>query len=607
MQQSSLNSQKTSSLSTMSGRNHIMIFILLTVTTWIAHFWYCTSFGFYEDDWGRVPEAMAMTSSELGSFILKSFEPGGSQGRPFHPILIFLFSFIGSKLGGLYIVYWFGYIFLATNAILFYLLLKRVFENYRFALLGSLALCLFPADTTQPFLTHSLGIQPALTMLLTAFHLYISKKENLSYGIIFLSLLCYETGFPVFLTAPLLKQKWDTKSRKELLIHAAVMGVMLISVTIIRSMTGEGRIAKAGLQEILLMIGNPIVGPITSMAMFVYRPLTTLLTLNRELLVILALCFAIIAWVLSQLKLEQSSYVSALLPEVESKVVHLLKIPKALHNLAKPILLGLTMLILAYPFTIAMLGFSISGRGTRVHTFAAIGGSILFACISSAILNVATTRGWKRLAVLGLTGYFTLLLGFGLIVQQDYKMSWSYQRAFWTDVINLVPDLADGTAIFVEPTGLTDTRQLLFLKKEQTGKPDPRQIKSLDSLYQVLPQLYKFPDSWKIPPRVYRLPMDWQEKLLSDGDLFQRISVEEGWTRIIEGKTLDTVPSSNAILLETKNGRLTRRTDPLILNGKAFLLKKNNSSDLPQLEKRFAYSYLIRKSDEPPVNYLVSK
>ena len=607
MQQSSLNSQKPSSLSTVSGRNHIKIFILLTVTTWIAHFWYCTSFGFYEDDWGRVPVAMAMTSSELGSFILKSFEPGASQGRPFHPILIFLFSFIGSKLGGLYIVYWFGYIFLATNTILFYLLLQRVFENYSFALIGALAFCLFPADTTQPFLTHSLGIQPSLTILLIAFHFYVSKKENLSYGIIFLSLLCYETGFPVFLTAPLLKQKWDAKLRKELLNHAAVMGVMLVSVTIIRSLTGEGRLAKAGLQEVLLLIGNPIVGSVTSMTMFVYRPLTTLLTLNRELLVILAPCFASLAWVLSQLKLGQAAYVSALPPEVESKVMRVLKIPKALHNLAKPILLGLTMLILAYPFTVAMLGFSVSGRGTRVHTFAAIGGSILFACIGSAILNIATAHGWKRLAVLGLTGYFTLLLGFGLIVQQDYKMSWSYQQAFWTDVINLVPDLTDGTAIFVEPTGLTDTRQLLFLNKEKTGKPDTRQIKSLDFLYQVLPQLYKFPDSWKLPPRVYRLPMDWQEKLLSDGDSFQRIGVEESWIRLIEGKTPGTVLSSNAILLETKNGRLTRRAEPLILNGKAFLLKKNNSSDLPRLEKRLAYDYLIRKSDGPPADYLASK
>lgn len=36
------------------------------------------------------------------------------------------------------------------------------------ALLGTVANVLYPADTTHPFLTHALGSQPALTMLLLA-------------------------------------------------------------------------------------------------------------------------------------------------------------------------------------------------------------------------------------------------------------------------------------------------------------------------------------------------------------------------------------------------------------------------------------------------------
>ena len=605
MQQSHLNSQESSMVSTFNGRNQIKVFILLVITTWIAHFWYYTSFGFYEDDWNRVPVGMAMNGFEFGNFILKAFEPGASQGRPFHPLLIFLFSFIGSKLGGLYIVYWFGYGFLAANSILFYLLLKRIFENDRFALLGALSFCLFPADTTQPLLTHSLGIQPSLTMILIAFHFYISDQKKLSYGMIFLSLLCYETGFPIFLVAPLSKRKWDVNLRRELFNHVVVMGVILVSIAIFRAVTGESRVAKAGFLEGLLLLGNPIVGPITSMAMFVYRPMTTLLTLDKSLLVILSLYFFGLVWIIFNLKLSQPTNISTLPPNVKSRVIRALRVPNTFCDFAKPILLGTTMLVLAYPFTVATLGFSVSGRGTRVHTFAAIGASILIACVCSVIFNAATNHGRKSLAILGIAGYFTLLLGFGLIVQQDYKMSWEYQRAFWTDTISLAPDLKDGTAIFVEPTGLTDTRQLLFLKKERTGKPDSRQIKSLDFLYQVLPQIYKFPDDWKFPPKIYRLPIGWQEKILSNENLLKRISIEEDWVSITEGSVPGTVTSTNAIFLETKNGQLTRRTDPLILNGQAFPLKDKLISDLPPPDRRLAYKYLIRKSNEPRTNYIV--
>ena len=40
-----------------------------------------------------------------------------------------------------------------------------------FTLIGALVYCLFSADTTQAFITHSLGLQPSLTLLLLAFHI----------------------------------------------------------------------------------------------------------------------------------------------------------------------------------------------------------------------------------------------------------------------------------------------------------------------------------------------------------------------------------------------------------------------------------------------------
>lgn len=126
--------------------NTIKVFLLLAITTWIAHFWHSASFGLYEDDYGRVSQVMGITWLELWDLILnKSF----GQGRPLHDGLIYLFSFLGLKLGGLHVVYWIGYAIVTINSFLFYLLLKRMFAKQGFAIIGALAFCLFPAGHSE--------------------------------------------------------------------------------------------------------------------------------------------------------------------------------------------------------------------------------------------------------------------------------------------------------------------------------------------------------------------------------------------------------------------------------------------------------------------------
>jgi hypothetical protein len=150
------------------------VILPLAIIIWVAHFLHSRDFGLYEDDWGRIPEVMGFDWHELGTALGHDIAMGPSQGRPLHPSLIQLFSFIGYKAGGLHGLYGMAFLILLTNAVLFYFVMKRVCDDQQFAFLGAVAFSVFPADTTQAFLTHAFGAQPAITLLLIALLLYIS-------------------------------------------------------------------------------------------------------------------------------------------------------------------------------------------------------------------------------------------------------------------------------------------------------------------------------------------------------------------------------------------------------------------------------------------------
>lgn len=210
----------------LKNQDSVKIFFLLALTTWTAHFWHSASFGLYADDYKFIAQPMGMTVAELWELILKTnltFE----QGRPVGFTIAYLLAFIGSKIAGLNAVYFILYVIVTINAFLFYTLLKRLFNQPFFTVTGVLAYCLFPADTTQAFLTH-LVIQPSLGFLFLASHSYLSGNRNLSYLLILGSLLSYETVFPLFLAVPLMKKKWDSKRIRELCTHALVLAGMIL-------------------------------------------------------------------------------------------------------------------------------------------------------------------------------------------------------------------------------------------------------------------------------------------------------------------------------------------------------------------------------------------
>jgi hypothetical protein len=548
------------------------ILVLLAVVIWIGRFWHSQDFGLYADDYTRVPLAMGMTFSELWNSISEFFTQFTAQGRPFHPSFIFFFSYLGGKLDGLFTIYLFGYVLLLTNAFLFYKLLNRL-HGSEFAIMGTLALCLFTADTTQIYLTHLFGMEPSLLFFILATLSYLSGKRFLSYLFITASLITYETLFPVFFIVPLLGKKWDSNLIREFIKHSLILFVLFLVDYLLRAIFGGSILSNLDFPD---MITIPLVhmfqGPIVSVGTFFYRPIQTILAMDTELVMMLIVFFPLVILLLSRLKMD---HIHETIPI--KRIFYrrsFSSLSENWRNLLKLAFLGLIMLILAYPLTFTVRAYAISGRDTRVHFAAVVGASILFASISLILMNLVQ-RGWlKHLLVSGLAAFITLWMGFGLVVQKDYVLSWQYQRAFWSDLVSLIPDVSDGTVILVDPEGLEDIQQI---------------DANTWNLPRVLQYIYTFPTEWEVIPRVYRLMPGWEKRTGVGESLFQ---VNDA--NVVAAYYFYTiVESSHVIIIETDGDELSRRVEPLIAGGVEYPLKLPDGSEVQVLEKGVLFDYLI--------------
>ena len=102
--------------------------LALALVFWVARYWYSAHFGLYEDDFTYVSKGMAMNLSELGKHIIYMMQNYWAN-RPWLDIFIHVFSYVGWKLGGLWGVYWIGYTIELFNILLFYNLLKRLYDR----------------------------------------------------------------------------------------------------------------------------------------------------------------------------------------------------------------------------------------------------------------------------------------------------------------------------------------------------------------------------------------------------------------------------------------------------------------------------------------------
>ena len=474
------------------------ILLLLALTTLAARYAFSVHFGLYEDDYTRIPRALGMSAAELGQAVMSAFTTFSDHGKPLHPSLINTLAFVAGKLDGLGAAYVLGYLLFTLNTCLFFTLLARLAPP-PLALFGSLAYALFSADTSQALLTHALGLQPSLTFLLCAAHCYLSGRKPLAYVLALLILINYETPFLVFLAVPLLQRDWNKTLFKELVRHTLIIMGLLVGVALVRLVWGEGRVAELSFLDLLTVpLSHMLIGPLVALGTYLYRPLQALqgVTLLRGLAMLLA--FGLFGWIFARLPRPVLAWEEA---EPRRRVIS-----ADLRRLYQLGLAGLYMLVLAYPLTFTVRAYAISGRDTRVHFAAVLGAALLIGCACTLLLAVADRWRWSWLARSALALLFALLVGYGLVVQEDYVAAWEAQKTFWSHVLPLAPDLQDGTVILVEPEGVPRSRQI-----GANTWTTPR----------LLQEIYQFPADWQRPPRAYLLEPGWQSYLVAENGKFR--------------------------------------------------------------------------------------
>ena len=477
---------------------------------WIIHYWFVSGFGLYEDDITHVPTAVSMTWVQLFNYVKFNFANFGVIDKPLHYSLIYTLSKLGYLMAGLPGIYALGFLILTANSILMYALLYRL-SNRTMAVIGSLFFCLFFADTTQAFITHSFGLQTSLMLFLVATHLYLSQRSAFSYIFLILTLITYETVFPLFLAVPLLGKAWNKRLLRPIITNTIVMAIIISGDFFYRRLAGENRVATLNIKDaIQTSFIHMIQGPTVALGTYLLRPFQGLLKINWETAIIIVIILLVLSFVLIKMDDPLNN-----MPGVKPPF-HFLNIykelPEDLQSFVRLAIIGLAMLILAYPLTFTIRAYAISGRDTRVHFAAVVGASIFCGSVFNIFLSLLHGYNQRKIAKVFLAVWFSLLAGFGFVVQNDYVQAWQNEKDFWTQLLPQIQDVNQGTVILIDPNGLRDTRQI--------GA-------NTWNLPRVLNQIYTFPADWKNPPRVYRLNPGWDKLLVNDQGLFSQDGHED--------------------------------------------------------------------------------
>jgi len=563
-------------------------YALLVMTFWIVRYWYSGEFGLYEDDLTHLPTAATMSLHEVFQF---AFNPDRiinlyGQGHPLHYTFIYLFTNIGWRIGDLQGVYWLGFTIEALNICLFYSLLKRV-HSKPLGVLGGLAYAIFSADTTQAYLTFSLGIHTSITLFMLASHAYLSGLTWLTYPLAALMLLTYESAYTVFFAFPLIITRPERRSLREIARHVLVLGMILAGLIAWRFIVGDNRVSDLGITAgILTPIVHMLQGPVVSLGTFLYRPIQTIQGIDLDVFAVLLSGFVLWLIIVKRMDLQtpgsMSDSISSLKPLLQtsmSLMKRFFSMWQSLHiemkNLVRISSSGLIMLVLAYPLTFTVRAYAISGRDTRVHSTGVIGAAVLIGAVLLLILWIAKIYQKEVWAGIALGVWFGLMAGYGMVIQRDYRVAWRYQQDFWSELVHLLPDVGEGDAILVDPGALIDTRQI--------GA-------NYWNLPVVLEQLYRFPAEWDKPTWVYRLAEGWEGDILSEDKKFILNAV----TAYTPPSTYADVDPNHIILISTEGGRLTRFGGPITIGDHVVDIKPLPSIyGEPSFERGFLYPYLI--------------
>ena len=505
-----------------------------------------------------------MTLGSLMDFIFNYVTHLYGHGRPFSDSFIHLFSWLGWRLGGLWMIYVIGYLIVLATAVAFYLLVRRI-HGQVLAFAAGIFFVLYSADTTQAYLTHSLGLFPSLLFLLLGFHAYLSRRLLLAYGLLVLALLTYETTYFVFMVAPLLTAtSWQKEKASELVQHVGIIAAIFLAVLLIRSRLGDDRIMDVqGWSLFLTPLRHMLVGPMVSLSSYLLRSYHALRTFNPGQIIWVLPAFmgglvfmqsARIRWVDRSMgeDLRPIQSGGALARPYNHLRIKWNNLPPSTRKLLSILVTAILMVVLAYPLTFTTRSFSISGRATRVHFAAAPGVALFWGGILVAALEARRKSLLRLLTTSSLALILPLMCVFGFKIQADYKTAWVRQQSFWGELLPLIAPAEAGTAILVAPSVFHDVEQI---------------DANTWNLPRILPQLLQLPEEWTIPPMVYRLVPGWEKWIVDTEGKFDLFNL----TVMAPPSTYRAVDPSNVIFIDKEDGAM-RRVYMVTIEGESYIL-----------------------------------
>ena len=551
----------------------LILFLLLAVLAWFTRFYLSSGFGLYEDDLTFIPAAIETDFAGIMSMISGYFSSLSQQGRPFMWSWVVLLSHLGWRLGGLQGMYVIAYLVWMMNITLFVLLLNKSNPDIFFVAIGGIAYVVFSADTNQAFLFNAFGLQTALTFLLFSLHFYLSnpKFRWFSYILLGIVILTYETPYWLFLAAPLLTQLKRKDLLHRIIENTLILTVIFFIVYYLRYISGESRVAGLGFPEMIITpIEHMAIGPFVGLGIYVLRPLLVFQRFSRLLgisaLIGSSVIFIFLFW------LQSTEKVSS----IKEKLVSGWRRTNILSKINREMRLafaGLIMLVFAYPLTILLRAYAISGRETRVHLAAVVGVSLIIACVVTSIYRILVKRSLRLLLVAFISILFGLNFAFGFLIQQDYVRAWDLQKDFWRELLPLIPDLEDRTIVLVEPSGIED---VLYINANTWVLP------------RMLTHFYHFPDEWERTPSVFRLVESWEENIIRVPGYFSL----DGSNVFAHLMAFGDYAYSNSIYITIEDGQLMRHTQ-MELDDEIINLKPIGKNILSTLETEMLYDIMV--------------
>jgi hypothetical protein len=557
--------------------SHAAVWFIVFAIAWLAHFSQSRNMGFYSDDLNFAVPPLNWQMHDVYRWIhtqIHSYpEP---QGRPLGFLMGLIIPYLGNQLDGLQGMFIIGWLILSANTLLFYYLLRRCLRP-PLPFLGALFYLLFPADTTRPFLCHAHVLQPSLTFMLIAGHLYLTGARGsifqpvfraMSYIAIAACLVTYETALLPFLAMPLLLRSRDRRWRIGFAVHVGIVLTIVALVFVTRMHGGEYRAVDASaskLKTIGEIIGGSIIGPAAIAKACVYRAFQATRDLfyrPMELVGFLA-ALGVFALMLA-------------LSFRRSRATESDRRDDFSADVARAFQFGAVATLVSYLFCFTHFPPGcIEGQETSVHLAATIGACTLLAAGAGKLMLLQVkhprmSRHWVAISLGLIALYFSLIFGAALDEQDSYVLLWRQKQHFWTRLLDLCPDLREGTMVLCDGQlnqPIVDHHAIWFMPPNCWS----------DSLF--LRYCYAMPKTWKVVPQVSAFPAEatkqgWRTWVRRDS--VGRV-VWKGPPDLVGppyGRhTGDELEEGNTILLHVSpEGTISRVAGAVEIEGKAFQL-----------------------------------